>query len=164
MRCNKWHREKRLKLRLVTFGTGIAGTVSSVNNWFGVIALKSISLQRWPFNDLTLASHKQLKWGPFGGSNSKTIFSFEATSLISDICFAVPTKLVPLSQYNVETPPFLAMNRCKSDKKMSEDKSLTNSKCKALVTKQIKKQIYAFVYLAPRSRLANFPKESEHYG
>lgn len=61
-------------------------------------------------------------------------------------------KLVPQSLYIAMHRPRRDKNCCDADKKVSEDKSLANSKCNAFVAKQTNKQIYAFVVRAPRWR------------
>ena len=70
-------------------------------------------------------------------------------------------KVLPLSEMNLRGSPLRAANHLRHQIKVSVDMSRTMSRCTALVTRQVNKQMYTFLVVAlPSVRTSNGPAKS----
>ena len=123
-----------------------------------------ITRRMWCLNDFTAASQMPPKWGDRGGINFHIISRFgrklwtwscffERKSFwISSILLRAPTKLVPLSLLIVRGRPSLETNRRSAAMKASIVMSVTNFRCTAFTTREIKTTTYTFIFARLRRR------------
>jgi len=124
--------------------TSVVNVLSSSN----VNSESPITRLRWCLKIFTVASHSPPKCGAIGGIKCHVILCELANLFTRSLCSSelnnaytsfnwlfAPTKLVPLSEYILSGKPRLAMNRHNAARNPSDDRSLTTSRCTALIVK-----------------------------